>query len=277
MALTGFASQAVVVAIKKARARTVVKRRAQQIGKQRTFRYSAVSKANLKGLKNTDARNPQEALPFTSDSENQNPSRIVKIKIPNHISDSENQNPNAPVLRSIKKDQDLKKHTHGRVCGSGADLWITRPWSYEKVASFVDDCIAEGQNISREATIKSILRKKDPVDHRLIADRLEKIAARDIQSHAETPPVETVPPNWHGTPLEAVFEAAAQSIGQAMVNTWFRPLQFEGLSDDSGALLASAPNSTVHDWLERHYSRLLKHPDGRPVRLVQRGQGQAAA
>lgn len=75
MARTGLASQAVVTGIKNACKRQVIKRRAQQAGKQRSFRYSADPRANLKDVPKPDPRRHQESLPFMSDGENQNPKR----------------------------------------------------------------------------------------------------------------------------------------------------------------------------------------------------------
>lgn len=109
-ALTGLASQAVVAAIKRACQRTVVHRYSQQTGRQRTFRYSAASRANLKELKRQDPC-AQDPLPFASDGENQNPSPMVNTEIPKAVWDGENQNPSGSVLRSRKKDLDLNKHT----------------------------------------------------------------------------------------------------------------------------------------------------------------------
>jgi hypothetical protein len=276
IALTGFkASQAVVRAIQNATRRAVVDRRPYQTGRQRTFRYRAVPKANLKGLERPDTSS-QEPLPFISDGENHHLSPMVKITMPTLVSDGENHNPNALVLRSKKKDQDLKKPTSNRGCVGETNPWNTKPWTFEDVARHVDDCIREGQSISREATIKAILRDTTAVDHKLIEDRLRKIearAARIRERESETKPEtaqEPASPNWRGTPLEAVLESASATVDANTVETWFQCLRFEGIAED-GAILASGP-ARVREWLQAHYSALLTHPDGRRVQLVDRGQ-----
>lgn len=119
--LTGVGSQALCAGIKKAMDRGVVKRRPRQQGRQRTFCFSAVPRANLKSLDHGDS-STQEHLPFISDRENHNPNsddQIVVSTIPTTVLDHENHNPNSALLISVKKDIDPKTHTHReRVCAS---------------------------------------------------------------------------------------------------------------------------------------------------------------
>src|SRR5215475_12530934 len=64
MNLTSFERQAVVIAIRNACHRTVIERRTVQNGRQRTFRYKAIPRANLKELPKPDLRRHQSKLPF---------------------------------------------------------------------------------------------------------------------------------------------------------------------------------------------------------------------
>ena len=63
-AMTGYERQAVIAAIRNACLRGVASRRLQHAGGQRSFRFRAVPRANLKALPAADRRPEQDALPF---------------------------------------------------------------------------------------------------------------------------------------------------------------------------------------------------------------------
>lgn len=117
MSMTGYERQAVIAAVRNVVLRTVVERRSQQAGRQRTFRFRAVPRANLKELPNPEPGRRQSALPFDvlqvtefenqtptapfgpvekmgqkgPRFENQTPSRSLKIKLRSSLTEFENQ------------------------------------------------------------------------------------------------------------------------------------------------------------------------------------------
>jgi hypothetical protein len=104
--LTGLSREAANTAVIKACERTVVRRRTQQCGRQRSFSYAAVPRANLKGL-TAVPHTGQEKLPF--DSESEIPNR--KFRLPTADSESEIPTANAPVLLSVKESRSKERHT----------------------------------------------------------------------------------------------------------------------------------------------------------------------
>jgi hypothetical protein len=131
MGLTGFAREAAQAAILNICHRTVVERRTIQNGRQRTFRYRAVPRANLKPLPKLGQKRRQSTLPFdVTEFENRIPlapatsvenAEHSETEFENRISSTEfgNRIPNGPsefgnriskplVLRSIK-ERDLRE------------------------------------------------------------------------------------------------------------------------------------------------------------------------
>lgn len=133
MTMTGLERQAVIEAVRQVCLSTVIERRTQQIGRQRTFRFRAIPHANLKVVSKRERRRHQAGLPFDiptstefenqtpmsgndteenaahfeTEFENQTPSRSLKIKLPTAVTEFENQTPNAPVLMSDLDQEDL--------------------------------------------------------------------------------------------------------------------------------------------------------------------------
>lgn len=180
--LTGVASQALCAGIKKSLARGVVKRRPQQKGRQRTFCFSAIPRANLKSLE-LQLPSHQEPLPFVSDGDNHNANsadRIVKTTIATPLSDGDNHNANDLVLRSVKKSKDLNTHT-------GVDDPIVDglcvcddEFCFNNIRAHVDYAIARGdQVLNRAGLIKKIERERKAVDRMLIRESLTAIALRE--------------------------------------------------------------------------------------------------
>jgi phage replication O-like protein O len=272
MALTGLARQAVVTAIKKACRRTVIKRSTQQLRKQRTFRFSATVHANLQSVPKPDPRRRQQALPFTSEYENQTPLNSLKIKLPSAGSQFENQTPIAPVLNSLKKDQDLKKHTHQ--VEPGQRVWISK-FSRQFRAQY-----AREENLGRgwlynsgdgryDVEIAEVLEERQAVKQRADAAK-SQVAQPSASQHSENPP------NWRGTPLEPWLETVKGKVTATHFH-WFEQLSFEGEADD-GAYLISASNPAVRDYLEKYQSSHLQlHSDGRPLRWIKRKSKATAA
>lgn len=140
--MTGHERQAVIAAVREMLLRTSIERRTQQMGKQRTFLFRAVPKADLKEASKPKRRRQQPALPFDilsitefenqtpmtpfepvenlgqeeTEFENQTASQSLKIKLRSGVSEFENQtsigvSPNnvfkersIPTKRSLTKE-----------------------------------------------------------------------------------------------------------------------------------------------------------------------------
>jgi phage replication O-like protein O len=203
MALTGVARQAVVAGIKRACARTVVKRRTHQTGKQRSFRYSAVPHANLQAVPKQDPRRHQQAFSFTTEFENQTSITEYENQTHNAVSEFENQTSMGPGLRSRKKDQDLKTHTgeSDRRASDGVcvDLklteeryrayavahslgggWVTqakrtREWD-RMVLQWEDDCALEAERLDDSLKANAARRARE---QQALKSQLSEWAERD--------------------------------------------------------------------------------------------------
>ena len=142
MQLTGFAREAMCAAVRRAVGRSVVQRRTVQNGRQRTFKYRAIEKANLKVLPKREPRRRQEALPFdvltSTEFENRTASRSSEIELPTPLTEFDNRTPNVPVLIIDLKKEDLReRHTHA----------TTNPASVEK--STASQCV-RGSKFTRK-------------------------------------------------------------------------------------------------------------------------------
>lgn len=117
MDMTGTKRQAVAMAVEHLLKLGALERRSKTVGKQLTFKYTAVQKANLKEVPKRSAKPPQSALPFNvTQFENQTPSQFenqTASEFENQTSTRfENQTPSTPVLRSIKEIKNKEINTH---------------------------------------------------------------------------------------------------------------------------------------------------------------------
>ncbi len=161
-------------------------------------------------------------------------------------------------------------------CSSSAAKWANV--TDDMVLRWIDHRVANGEQIRRPNTLAEIILKQgrecDLQDIlKLEADRERSAKARRGNQRAEAHRVDVSPPNWLGTPAEAVIQNARKH-GAEVPDSWF---SFEGLADDGGILISVTKE--VREFIAYYYPDLFSHhpDDNRPVRLVERRSQAAAA
>src|SRR6266478_4724921 len=56
---------------------------------------------------------------------------------------------------------------------------------------------------------------------------------------------------------DELLHSVESSVNRETFDTWFRPIQFDGLDNSSRTLHLRAPNSVIRDWVVSNYSSLL--------------------
>lgn len=121
MDMTGNARQAVSSAVERLLKMELLDRRSKTVGKQLSFHYRAVQKANLKAVPKRPPKPPQGDLPFNvTQFENQTSTQFenqTATEFENQTNTQfENQTASAPVLICIKerRTKEINTHTHTR-------------------------------------------------------------------------------------------------------------------------------------------------------------------
>jgi hypothetical protein len=133
MSMTGHERQTVIVAVRNVMLRGAMERRAQQVGRQRTFRFRAVPKANLKELPEPGPEQLQSTLPFNvsrlTESNNHTPmtpSDTVENASQNRTWESNNWTPSASSPINRFKDLDLKNEFDKTELANAVEISICR-------------------------------------------------------------------------------------------------------------------------------------------------------
>lgn len=116
ISMTGCERQTVIVAVRRMLLRKAIERRAQQFGRQRTFRFRALPKANLQELPPPQPEQLQSSLPFNvlhraTESKNHTPMTPIDTRFPQgqkRTWESKNHTPSGPSPNNRFKDLDLK-------------------------------------------------------------------------------------------------------------------------------------------------------------------------